>query len=101
MVSSYIIIFLLPVLTSSSTVNQLLHQSTHIRTRTTLPLQLRRLQLPLMKVVTPLVVVLDLAALLAAQAIGAPRSEVPDVRRLLPGAHLMRLLYVFQSNRQE
>ena len=48
-----------------------------------------------MKVVTPLVVDLDLAALLAAQAIGAPRSEVRDVHRLLPGAHLMRQLYVY------
>ena len=79
----------------SSIVNQLLPQSTRIRTRTTPPLQLRRLQLPPMKVVTPLVVVLVLAALLAAQAIGAPRSEVRDVRRLLPGAHLMRQLYVY------
>jgi hypothetical protein len=48
-----------------------------------------------MKVVTPLAVGLDLAALLAAQAIGAPRSEARDVRRLLPGVHLMRLLYVY------
>lgn len=80
--------------------NQPLHQLTRIRTRTTLPPQQRRLQLPLMKVVMLLVVVLDLAALLAAQAIEAPRTETRDVRRRLPGAHLMRPLYVFQSNQQ-
>ena len=66
-----------------------------------LPLQQQRLRLPLMKVATPLVVVLDLAALLAAQVIGAPRSEVRGARRPLPGAHLMRPLYVYQSNQQE
>ena len=79
--------------TSSSTVNQLPHQSTLIRTRTTLPLQ-QQLQLPLMKVVTPLVVVHDLVALLAALVIVAPHLKVQDVRRL-PGALLMRPLYVY------
>lgn len=79
--------------TSSSTVNQLPHQSTLIRTRTTLPLQ-QQLQLPLMKVVTPLVVVRDLVALLAALVIVAPHLKVQDVRRL-PGALLMRPLYVY------
>jgi hypothetical protein len=83
--------------TPSSTVNQQFHQLTRIRTHTTLPPPQRRLQLPLTKVVTRLVVVLALAALLAAQAIGALRSETRDVRRP-PGAHLMRPLYVFPSN---
>ena len=92
-------IFLAPVFTPTSTVNRLLHQLIRIRTHTTFPPQQRQLQLPLMKVVTSLVVVLDLAALLVAQAIGAPRTETRprDVRRL-PGAHPMRLLYVLQSN---
>jgi hypothetical protein len=94
MVSSVKYHFSLPYLPSSSTVNQLPHQSTPIRTRTTLLLQRRRLQLPLTKVVTPLVVVRDLAAPLAALVIGAPHSEVQDVRRL-PGALLMRPLYVY------
>lgn len=89
-------IFLVPVFIFSSTVNQLLLLLTRIRTHTTLPPQQRRLQLPLTKVVTRLVVALDLAALLAALAIGAPRSEVRDVLRHLPDAPLMRLLYVFQ-----
>jgi len=42
------------------------------------------------------VVVLALAALLAAQAIGALRSETRDVRRP-PGAHLMRPLPLIQA----
>ena len=84
----------LPIFTSSSTVNQQPHQSTLIRTRTTLPLQ-RRLQLPLTKVVMPLVVVRDLVALLAALVIGAPHSKAQDARRRLPGALLMRPLYVY------
>jgi hypothetical protein len=95
MVSSGYYLFPLPVFTFSSTVNQLLPQSTRIRTRTTLPLLLRRLQLPLTKIVTPLVDVRDLAALLAALVIGAPHSEAQDVLRRLPDALLMRPLYVY------
>jgi hypothetical protein len=94
MVGHCSLIFFCPLFTSSSTVNQLPRQSTRIRTRTTLPLLRQRLPLLLTKVVTPLVVVLALVALLAAQAIGAPRFEVRDVRRRLPGARLMRQLYV-------